>query len=128
MNQIKLIGNIGKDADIKTFASGAKKTNFSLATTERYINKRGESVSETQWHNISYWGNSFESVESQLKKGATISLIGKINYNRYTDKEGKMRYMTEIIAEELQIVPKTQPTPIMVAPVSSNTGVEHLPF
>ncbi len=128
MNQIKLIGNIGKDAEIKTFASGAKKTNFSVATTERYLNRRGESVSETQWHSISYWGNTFEAIESQLKKGATVNLIGKVQYNRYTDKEGKTRFITEIIAEELQVVPKTQPASIVVAPVSSNTGVEHLPF
>jgi single-strand DNA-binding protein len=106
MNQIKLIGNLGKDAEIKTFTSGAKKTSFSIATTERYTNKRGETVNETQWHNVGFWGNPFGEVEADLKKGVTVSLIGKLQYNRYTDKEGKTRYITEIIAQEIQLIPK----------------------
>jgi single-strand DNA-binding protein len=129
MNQIKLIGNLGKDAEVKTFSSGAKKTNFSMATTERYTNKRGETVSDTQWHNISFWGNSFEELEPQLKKGTTVTLIGKVQYNKFVDKEGKTRYITEIIAQELQIMPKTSKgISVVSTSVASEKGMEHLPF
>lgn len=126
MNQVKLTGNLGKDAEIKCFESGARKTNFSLATTERYTNRRGENVTETQWHNISFWGKNFENLENLLKKGTSVSVLGKISYNRYTDKEGKTRYITEIIAQEVQLVEKTQPS--VAAPVSPATGTDHLPF
>ncbi len=126
MNQVKLIGNLGKDAETKTFSSGAKKTNFSLATTERYTNKRGETVTDTQWHTIFYWGQSFDAIEPELKKGANLTIIGKLLYNRYTDKEGKTRYITEILAQEILITAKTQP--VAAAPVSANTNSDYLPF
>ena len=97
VNKATLIGNIGKDVEVKTFEGGGKIASFTLATTERYKNKQGEKVEETQWHNIVVRGALADIAEKYLKKGDRIGLDGKIVYRKYTDKEGNDKYITEVI-------------------------------
>ena len=78
VNKVILVGNLGKDPEIKKFDSGIKNASFSLATTEKYKNKSGEMVSNTEWHNIVVWGTLSEIAEKYLKKGSQIYLEGKI--------------------------------------------------
>jgi single-strand DNA-binding protein len=101
VNRVILIGNLGKDPEIRTLEGGVKVANFSLATTETYKGKNGEKVDQTEWHNIVLWRGLAEVAESYLKKGNSIFIEGKIRTRDWTDKDGNKRYTTEIIADNM---------------------------
>jgi single-strand DNA-binding protein len=101
VNRVILIGNLGKDPEIRNLEGGAKVANFSLATTESYKGKNGEKVEQTEWHNIVLWRGLAEVAESYLKKGSSIYVEGKIRTRDWTDKDGNKRYTTEIIADNM---------------------------
>lgn len=96
-----LIGNLGKDPEIRNLEGGVKVANFSLATTETYKGKNGEKVDSTEWHNIVLWRGLAEVAESFLKKGNTVFIEGKIRTREWTDKDGNKRYTTEIVADNM---------------------------
>ena len=96
INKVILIGNLGKDPEVRTLESGAKVANFSLATTESYRNKNGERVDTTEWHNIVLWRGLADVAESYLKKGSQIYVEGRIRTRSWDDKDGNKRYTTEI--------------------------------
>ena len=99
INKVILIGNLGKDPEVRSLESGTKVASFSLATTESYKNKEGQKVEQTEWHNIVMWRGLAEVAEKYLRKGAQIYLEGKIRTRTWDDKEGNKRYITEIIAD-----------------------------
>jgi len=101
VNRVILIGNLGKDPEIRTLEGGVKVANFSLATTETYKGKNGEKVDQTEWHNIVLWRGLAEVAESFLKKGNTIYIEGKLRTRDWTDKDGNKRYTTEVIADNM---------------------------
>lgn len=98
-NSVQLIGNLGKDIEIKTFENGNSVANFSLATSEYYLNSEGEKVQNTQWHSIVAWGKKGELMKSTLSKGSQVLIQGKLTYRSYEDKEGTKKYVTEVVAE-----------------------------
>ncbi|NVO03113.1 MAG: single-stranded DNA-binding protein [Bacteroidetes bacterium] len=104
INKVILIGNLGKDPEIQTLESGAKKASFSLATSESYKNKEGVRVDQTEWHNIVLWRGLAEIAEKFLKKGNTVYIEGKIRTRSWDDKEGNKRYTTEIIGDNLTML------------------------
>ncbi|HHH53456.1 MAG TPA: single-stranded DNA-binding protein [Bacteroidetes bacterium] len=95
-NFVQLIGNLGQDVELREFDSGSKKASFTLATNEGYTDKNGEKVEKTEWHNIVAWGKPAEWMKNSLKKGDQVMIQGQINYRKYEDKEGIVRYITEI--------------------------------
>ncbi len=99
-NQVRLIGHLGKDPEVRETATGKKLARFSVATNETYINDKGERVSETQWHNIICWGKTATLAEKVLSKGAEVALEGKISTKQYTDKDGNRKATTEIVATD----------------------------
>lgn len=99
-----LIGNLGKDPEVRTLESGAKVANFPLATTESYKNKNGERVDTTEWHNIVLWRGLADVAENYLKKGNQIFVEGKIKTRSWEDKEGNKRYTTEILADNMTML------------------------
>jgi len=101
VNRVILIGNLGKDPEIRSLEGGVKVANFSLATTETYKGKNGEKVESTEWHNIVLWRGLAEVAESYLKKGNSIFIEGKIKTRDWTDKEGIKRYTTEIVGDNM---------------------------
>jgi len=101
VNRVILIGNLGKDPEIKSLEGGVKVANFSLATTETYKGKNGEKVEQTEWHNIVLWRGLAEVAESYLKKGNSIFIEGKLKTRDWTDKDGNKRYTTEIVADNM---------------------------
>ena len=103
-NKVQLIGNMGADPKMIEFNGGKKKANFSLATTEIYKNGDGERVKETQWHNLIAWGKTAEIAEKLLKKGAEVAIEGKLTTRSYEDKEGKNRYVTEVVVNEILLI------------------------
>jgi single-strand DNA-binding protein len=104
VNKVILVGNLGKDPEVKYLDSGVAVANFSLATTENYKNKEGERVSQTEWHNIVLWRGLAEVAEKFLKKGASVYIEGKIRTRKWEDKEGVTRFSTEILADNMTML------------------------
>ena len=96
--KVVLIGNLGKDPEIRTMQSGDKVANFSLATSEKWKDKSGERQERTQWHNIVVFNKGLINLcENYLKKGSKIYLEGQIETRKWTDNSGVEKYSTEII-------------------------------
>lgn len=100
-NQVRLIGNLGADPEVKTLGEDRKMARFNLATNETYTNDKGEKVVETQWHNVVAWGKVVQVIEKYLKKGAEIAIDGKLITRSYNDKEGTKRFITEVVLSEV---------------------------
>ncbi|KAA3624026.1 MAG: single-stranded DNA-binding protein [Bacteroidetes bacterium] len=103
-NTVLLIGNLGKDPELKKLDGGNSVAKFSLATNETYKNAKGEKVTSTQWHNCILWGKTAELANTWLKKGKEIAARGKVTYSTYEDKDGKVRYTTEIVIDEFTML------------------------
>ena len=99
INNVHLIGNLGKNVELKNFDSGTKKASFSLATTESYKNQKGEYVKNTQWHNVIAWGRNAELIAKALEKGSKVAIQGTLNYRTYEAK-GETKYITEILVTD----------------------------
>ncbi len=103
VNKVILIGNVGKDPEVRHLESGVSVARFTLATNEKYTNKSGEKVETTEWHNIVVWRKLADIVEKYVKKGNQIYLEGKITYRTY-EKDGQTKYFTEIVANNMQML------------------------
>ena len=90
-NKVQLIGNLGKNPEIKSTDSGKKLATFSVATNEIYTNNKGEKVKETQWHNLVAWGKLADVAEKYLEKGTEVVIEGKILTKDYLDKDGNKK-------------------------------------
>lgn len=104
INKVILIGNVGKDPDVRVFESGNKNASFSLATTERYRDKAGVDQSITDWHNIVAWGPQADIIEKYVRKGTALYIEGRIRYREYEDKEGVKRRITDIILDNFSML------------------------
>ena len=106
VNKVILLGNAGKDPDVRHLEGGVTVASFPLATTESFRDKNsGEKREQTEWHNIVMWRNLAESVEkSELKKGDRVYLEGKIRTRKWNDKEGNQRFSVEIVADTFTII------------------------
>ena len=100
VNKVILIGNVGKDPEIRHLDSGVAVANFTLATSESYNAKNGEKVTNTEWHNIVVWRGLADVVEKYVKKGSKLFLEGKITSRQY-EKDGQTKYFTEIVANNM---------------------------
>lgn len=105
-NQVQLIGNLGKDPEVKHLENGKSRATLSLATHDYYTNAQGEKVEDTQWHLVVAWGNTAKIVEKYLAKGSEVAIQGKLIYRNYDDKDGQKRYVTEVVARELVMLGK----------------------
>ncbi|MCZ6803642.1 MAG: single-stranded DNA-binding protein [Proteobacteria bacterium] len=105
VNKVILIGNLGNDPDIRYTASGAAVANISLATAESWKDKNtGEQQERTEWHRIVFFGRLAEIVGEYLRKGSQVYVEGRLQTRKWEDKEGKDRYTTEIVANEMQML------------------------
>ncbi|MCF6358519.1 MAG: single-stranded DNA-binding protein [Draconibacterium sp.] len=143
VNKVILIGNVGKDPEIRHLDSGVAVANFTLATSESYNAKNGERVTNTEWHNIVMWRGLADVVEKYVKKGSKLYIEGKITSRQY-EKDGQTKYFTEIVAnnmvmldskgsqkppEEANKPESTVSEPVVNKPEVEDTAVEDdLPF
>jgi len=104
INKVILVGNVGKDPEVRYLDSGVAVANFPFATSEKYKNKQGEKVTNTEWHNIVMWRGLAEVVEKYVNKGSQLYIEGKIRTRSYDDKDGIKRYITEIIGDNMQML------------------------
>lgn len=102
INKVILVGNLGKDPEVRHLESGTAVANFSLATSETYKDRNsGERKTITEWHNVVLWRGLAEVAEKYLKKGDQIYVEGKIRSRQWEDKEGKTRYTTEVVGDNM---------------------------
>ena len=107
INKVILIGNLGKDPEVRHLESGVAVCNFSIATGETYKDKNsGEKVTHTEWHNIVLWRGLAEVAEKYLKKGAKIYIEGKLRTRSWQDQEGNTKYTTEILGDNMTMLGK----------------------
>ncbi|MCK9304882.1 MAG: single-stranded DNA-binding protein [Bacteroidales bacterium] len=111
LNKVMLIGNVGKDPDIRNLESGAVVANFTLATTERYKDKNGNWQDQTEWHNIVCWRALAERVEKYVRKGTQLFVEGKIRTREWMDQSEQKRYTVEILADSIQLLGKRSDSP-----------------
>ena len=103
VNKVILIGNVGKDPEVKVLENGVRVANFPLATTEIY-KKDGNRLEQTEWHNIVLWRAQAEYAEKFLKKGFTILVEGKLKTRTWEDKDKNKRYTTEVYGDSITIL------------------------
>lgn len=104
VNKVILVGNLGRDPEVRYLPSGEPIANVALATSRKYKNKADELVEETEWHRVTFFGRLAEVASQYLKKGQSIYVDGRIRTKKYTDKDGIEKYATEIIANEMQML------------------------
>jgi single-strand DNA-binding protein len=100
-NRVTLIGHLGNEPEIRKFDNGKTLARLSLATSETYRDDDGKKVTDTQWHNLSAWGQTALIAEKYLKKGSEIAIEGKLVHRNYENKDGKKQYITEVLINEL---------------------------
>lgn len=103
-NTVMLIGNLGKDPEVKQLESGKNLARFSLATSDTYKKENGEKITDTQWHNCVGWGKTAELMANLLKKGKEVAVRGKLTYRNYEDNNGVKRSIPEIVVSEFALL------------------------
>jgi single-strand DNA-binding protein len=104
VNKAILVGNVGKDPEIRHLEGGTSVARFTLATSETYKNKSGEMITNTEWHNIVAWRQLAELAEKYIRKGRQLYVEGKITNRQFDDKDGNKRYITEIVADNIRLL------------------------
>jgi single-strand DNA-binding protein len=104
VNKVILMGNLGKDPELRYTPTGQATASFSLATTEKWTDKNGQRQERTEWHNIVAWAKTAELANQYLKKGSPAYIEGKISYRSWDDKDGNKKYKTEIIASQIHFL------------------------
>jgi single-strand DNA-binding protein len=126
-----LIGNLGKDPEVRFTASGQAVASFSLATSEKFKGKTGEWEERTEWHNITLWGKLAEIAGEYLTKGKTIYVEGRLQTRKWQDKSGNDRYTTDIVGDKMQMLsPKGERSggDTSSAPKTVGSNYEEPPF
>jgi len=104
LNKVMLIGNLGKDPEVRYTASGQAVASFNLATSEKFKNKSGEWEERTEWHRITLWGKLAEIAGEYLSKGKTVYIEGRLQTRKWQDNSGNERYTTEIVGDKMQML------------------------
>jgi len=125
INKVILIGNLGRDPELRYTQNGQPVANFSLATSEQWTDKNsGEKVERTEWHRVVVWGRSAEHCSQYLAKGRTVYVEGRLQTREWEDKEGQKRSTTEVNAQTVQFLggPRGQNQPDAGSPRTDSAG------
>ena len=104
VNKVILVGNLGRDAEVRYTPGGAAVARFSIATTEVWNDKGGQRQERTEWHNIDLWGKQAESLSEYLVKGKQVYIEGRLQTDEYTDKDGVKRKSTKVRCEKVVLL------------------------
>ena len=132
VNKVILLGNLGRDPELRYTQGGQAVANFTVATSETWNDKNGEKSERTEWHRVVVWGKTAELCSQYLSKGRSVYLEGRIQTREWEDKEGQKRYTTEVTAQTVQFLgsgrnensaaANVEDTPSAGAPPSSQGG------
>ncbi|MFQ5742763.1 MAG: single-stranded DNA-binding protein [Acidobacteriota bacterium] len=137
VNKIILVGNLGRDPELRYTQSGTAVANFSVATTERWTDREGQRQEHTEWHRIVAWGKLAEIVGEYLSKGKQVYIEGSVRTRQWEDREGSTRYTTEVRANNLLMLGSpgatselAEPAPSEVSedPSGSDVSDDDIPF
>jgi single-strand DNA-binding protein len=105
VNKVILVGNLGRDPEVRATPSGQSVCNFTLATTERFTDRAGQQRDQTEWHNVVVWGKQADLCGQYLKKGRQVYVEGRLTTRQYEAKDGTgKRYRTEVVAQRVQFL------------------------
>ena len=104
VNKVILLGNLGRDPEVRFTQGGTPVANFTMATTDRWSDPSGEKKEKTEWHRIVVWGKQAEIAGEYLRKGRPVFVEGSLQTREWTDREGNKRYTTEVRAQRLQLL------------------------
>jgi single-strand DNA-binding protein len=145
LNKVILIGNLGRDPELRYTPGGSPVAEFSLATNDKWKDKEGNPQERTEWHNIVAWGRQAEICGEYLNKGRQVYVEGRIQTRSWDDKDGNKRYKTEVVARQVLMLggrgegpgpgakadkadPKKSPSPDMVSEPDPDYSDEDIPF
>ncbi|MFM7021632.1 MAG: single-stranded DNA-binding protein [Flavobacteriales bacterium] len=127
VNKVILVGNLGKDPEVRYLEGGVPVANFTLATSETYKDKNGNRIEQTEWHNIVVWRGLAEIAEKYLRKGSQVYVEGKLRTRSWDDKDGVKRYSTEIIADNMTMLGGKREDTASQAPIEKPTNHKSSP-
>ena len=104
VNKVILVGNLGRDPEVRYLPDGGAVTNVSVATTDTWKDKSGDKQERTEWHRVAFFGKLAEIAGEYLKKGSQVYIEGRLQTRKWQDKEGQERYTTEIVADRMQML------------------------
>jgi len=104
VNKVILLGNVGKDPEVRHLEGGATVASLTLATSESYKNNSGEKVTQTEWHNLVIWNSLAKVAEQYIKKGDRLYVEGRIKSRQYEAQDGSKRYITEVFVNSLKML------------------------
>jgi single-strand DNA-binding protein len=104
VNKVILIGNLGRDPEVRYMPDGAAIANISLATTDTWKDKSGEKQERTEWHRVAFFGKTAEIAGEYLRKGSQVYVEGRLQTRKWQDKDGQEKYTTEIVADRMQML------------------------
>lgn len=140
VNKVILVGNLGRDAELRYTPGGAAVAKFSLATTEKWTDKSGSPQERTEWHNIDLWGKQAEALTEYLRKGKQVYVEGRLQTDEYTDKEGVKRKSTRVRCDRVVLLgggggagraasmERTEPVAVSGAEVAEPLTDDDIPF
>ncbi len=111
VNKVILIGNLGRDPEVRYLEGNVAVARFSVATNENYKDKKGDWQTATEWHDVVVWRALAERAEKQLKKGSQVFIEGKLTHRKYQDKDNNDRYVTEVVANSFRILDRKDSKP-----------------
>lgn len=109
-NSVRLVGNLGKDLELKDLGAGRSYVKGSVAINNSYQNAKGEMVKETQWHNFTAWGKTAELMSKALNKGSELMIEGQLSSRSYQDKDNQTKYITDVVVDEFIVLNRARNT------------------
>lgn len=133
VNKVILVGNLGRDPELKYLEGNIARLSFSLATTEIHKDKSGNRIDHTEWHNVVLWRNLAENAQKLLKKGTQVYIEGKLQTRQWSDKDGHKKNITEIIGENFVVLQRKETGPHPANPgfesnIDENSDNSGLPY
>jgi single-strand DNA-binding protein len=133
LNKVMLIGNVGKDPEIRHLEHDVSVVTLPVATSERFKDRNGNVKEQTEWHNVVFWRNLAEIVEKYVRKGSQVFIEGRLRTRNWEDQSGQKRYTTEIVADTMRLLGRrpdsdNKPATLSPEPVIDHSEGDDLPF
>ncbi len=128
LNKVMLIGNVGKDPEMRHLENGVAVVTLPIATSERFKDRSGDVKEHTEWHNVVFWRNLAEIVEKHVRKGSQVFIEGKLRTRNWEDQSGQKRYTTEIVAETMRLLGRRPDSDNTAAPETKQNGANAIPI